>query len=261
MAFAGRLTIISGGIGGIGSAVGKVLRQQSAKLALLYAPFEEHQVHQALEEVYGSRDHPDIRTYACDITQPHSVEEAFAAIESDNVAPPTFLINSAGYVNLSPLEETTPEDSLKHYLINLYGPTLTGQAFARMYFRHKSKHPDIPGARIVNIASQAAHVALDHHGAYCASKAGLVGLTKSQASEWGARGIIANSVSPGPVWTALGRKAWADDKVREDYLRAVPTRDFAEPEEVAQVVSFLCQDSSRNINGTDLRLDGGYTAR
>ncbi|KAK7417473.1 hypothetical protein QQX98_004593 [Neonectria punicea] len=216
MAFASRLAIIPGGIGGIGSAVGELLREQGAKLALLYAPFEKDNVRQVLEEVYGSRNPGDIRTYACDITRPESVEEAFAAIATDDVAFPSFLINSAGYVNLSPLEQTTPEDSLRHYMINLYGPTLTAQAFARMYFKYKAKQPDAPGARIVNIASQAAHVALDRHGAYCASKAGLVGLTRCQASEWGVQGITANSVSPGPVWTALGKKAWADDKVREE---------------------------------------------
>ena len=101
-------------------------------------------------------------------------------------------------------------------MINLYGPTLTGQAFARLYFKARASQPNPPGGRIVNIASQAAFVALDKHGAYCASKAGLVGLTKCQANEWGARGITANTVSPGPVWTALGKKAWADDKVREE---------------------------------------------
>lgn len=81
------------------------------------------------------------------------------------------------------------------------------------------------------------------------------------ASEWGPRGITANTISPGPVWTALGKKAWADQKVREEYQAAVPTGKFAEPEEVASIVEFLCRDESLNINGIDVRLDGGYTAR
>ena len=80
----------------------------------------------------------------------------------------------------------------------------------------KQGQSNAPGGRIVNLASQAAHVALDKHGAYCASKAGLVGLTKCQANEWGKHGITANTVSPGPVWTALGKKAWGDDAVREE---------------------------------------------
>ena len=118
-----------------------------------------------------------------------------------------------------------------------------------------------PGGRIVNVASQAAHVALHQHGAYCASKAGLIGITKCMASEWGPKGITANTISPGPVWTVLGKKAWADQKQREIYQAAVPTGKFAEPEEVARIVSFLCQDQALNINGDDIRLDGGYTAR
>ncbi|KFH43508.1 L-xylulose reductase-like protein [Hapsidospora chrysogenum ATCC 11550] len=261
MAFNSRLVIIAGGIGGIGSAIGKLFRAQGARLALLYAPFEEESVGPTLEEVYGSRNHTDIATYACDITSPQSVQDAFDAIAAANTAFPAFLVNSAGYVNLSPLTETTPEDTLRHYMINLYGPTLTSQAFARLYLEAKAGRPDAPGGRIVHIGSQAAHVALDKHGAYCASKAGLLGLTRCQANEWGPEGITANTVSPGPVWTALGKKAWADDKVRGEYLWAVPTGQFAEPDEVANIVSFLCQDSSKNINGADMRLDGGYTAR
>ena len=202
--------------GGIGSAVGLSFKQQGIKLALLYAPFEADNVSAVLEQVYGAGPHFDISTYECDITDPSSVEAAFAAITQDNKGFPTILVNSAGYVNLSPLEETPPEDILRHYMINLYGPTLTGQAFARTYIAAKAKQPDGPGGRIVNLASQAAHVALNNHGAYCASKAGLVGLTKCQANEWGKHGITSNTVSPGPVWTALGKKAWGDDAVREE---------------------------------------------
>lgn len=146
------------------------------------------------------------------------MDQAFAAISKDNAAFPNILINAAGYVNLHPLEDFPPEDALKHYTTNLFGPTLTGQAFARLYLsrtKHGSKdEASRPGGRIVNIASQAAYVALAQHGPYCASKAGLVGLTKCQASEWGPYGITSNSVSPGPVWTELGKKAWADKQMR-----------------------------------------------
>lgn len=178
-----------------------------------------------LDTVYGptsSTDANAVKAYECDITSPSSVEDAFAAIASDSTAFPSILVNAAGYVSLSPFEQTTPEDSLKHYMINLYGPTLTCQAFARAYFAAKEARgnsgnaAEAPPGRIVNIASQAAHIALDQHAAYCASKAGLVGLTRSLALEWAPKGITANSVSPGPVWTPLGRKAWADERMRDE---------------------------------------------
>ncbi|EMC93386.1 hypothetical protein BAUCODRAFT_75729 [Baudoinia panamericana UAMH 10762] len=267
MALSSRLAIIAGGIGGIGSATGKLLRSNGAKLALLYAPFEAHRVKQTLSDVF---DHDgeaaatgNIATYECDITSPESVSRAFAAIAEDDAAFPSILVNAAGYVNLSPLEDTTPEDVLRHYNINLFGPTIVGQSFARLYMAAKKSATASPalGGRIVNIASQAAHVALHHHGAYCASKAGLIGLTKCMASEWGPIGITANSISPGPVWTELGKKAWADAKMREEYQAAIPTGRFAEPSEVARIIYFLCQDEALNINGVDVKLDGGYTVR
>jgi len=270
MALSSRLAIISGGIGGIGSCVGTLLRSQGAKVALLYAPFEADKVESILDGVYGtmSRGEEDsVKAYSCDVTDPASVAEAFEAITQDRAAFPSMLINAAGYVALSPFEKTSPQDSLKHYMVNLYGPTLTSQAFARAFFAakhvHKSGNATVqsPPGRIVNVASQAGHIALDQHAAYCASKAGLLGLTRSMALEWGPKGITSNSVSPGPVWTALGRKAWADAKVREEYQKKIPTGTFAEPEEVAHAVSMLVQDLSCNINGADIKIDGGFTVQ
>ncbi|KAK3673565.1 hypothetical protein LTR78_006469 [Recurvomyces mirabilis] len=264
MALASRLAIIPGGMGGIGSVTGKLLRGHGSKLALLYAPFEASKVASSIKETYGE-DSDDIRPYECDITSPSSVKNAFASIEKENAAFPAFLINSAGYVTLSPLEDTSPEEIQRHFNINLFGPTLTGQAFARMYFAARQKVADTGtkpyGGRIVNIASQAAHIALHLHGVYCASKAGVIGLTRSQASEWGPRGITANSISPGPVWTQMGKDAWADREAREAYQASVPTGEFAEPDEVARIVEFLVLDKALNINGADIRLDGGYTVR
>jgi NAD(P)-dependent dehydrogenase (short-subunit alcohol dehydrogenase family) len=219
-----------------------------------------------LRDVFGAS--PDVHAYPCDITSPSSVADAFTALNkeiSTESAFPSILVNAAGYISLSALEDTPAEETIKHLHVNLVGPMLASQEFARMYFRardDKVRSKDVaPPGRIVNIASQAAHIALHHHGAYCASKAGLVGLTKCMSSEWGGRGITANTVSPGPVWTALGKKAWADDAVREEYLKGVPTGTFAEPEEVAAAVAWLCQDLSGNVNGADFRLDGGFTAR
>lgn len=143
------------------------------------------------------------------------------------------------------MENTPPEETMKHLTTNVFGPMLCSQAFARLYFAaskaaESSTSPPAPG-RIVSISSQAAHAALHRHGAYCASKAGLMGLTRSMASEWGGRGITANTVSPTVAWTALGQKAWGQDSVREAFLATIPTGKFALPEEVADAVLFLCQ--------------------
>jgi NAD(P)-dependent dehydrogenase (short-subunit alcohol dehydrogenase family) len=197
----------------------------------------------------------EIYTYECDITAPDSVQSAFSSLHEDLVAPdssslaarafPSILINTAGYVSLSEMESTPPAETMKHLTTNVFGPMLCSQAFANMYFAASkvavsSTSPPPPG-RIVSISSQAAHVALQRHGAYCASKAGLMGLTRSMASEWAGRGITANTVSPTVAWTDLGKKAWGEDSVREAFLKSIPVGKFALPEEVADAVLFLCQ--------------------
>ncbi|KAL2858561.1 hypothetical protein BJY01DRAFT_201343 [Aspergillus pseudoustus] len=283
MAFARRLAILPGGLGGLGSSIGKKLRAQGAHLAILYAPFEAARRDQLLATGYGLRsaDTTDgISTYECDITSPESVQSAFSSLHGDLVAPddralfPSILVNTAGYVSLSNMETTPPEETLTHLTTNVYGPMLCSQAFANMYFAAraatttKSTMPAAPEApttptpgRIINLASQAAYVALHQHGAYCASKSALLGLTRCMASEWGSRGITANSVSPTVAWTELGQKAWGAEGVKEALFEKIPVGRAALPEEVADAVLFLCQDSSAMINGADIKVDGGYTIR
>ena len=195
-------------------------------------------------------------TYQCDITSAESVKSTFLTIEHDlallNTVRteqifPSILVNTAGYVSISNLEDTKSEESMKHLTTNILGPMLCSQAFAKLYFslceKVEAGSSQPPPGRIVSISSQAAHSALYRHGAYCASKAGLLGLTRSMAAEWGGRGITANTVSPTISWTPLAQKAWGDQSVREAFLKTIPTGRFALPQEVADAILFLCQVS------------------
>lgn len=165
---------------------------------------------------------------------------------------------------MQPLEETSADEALKNFLPNLLGPFITSNAFFHLY---RSKVVEIeekdeaspPPGRIISIASQAAHVALDGHGAYCASKAGLIGHTRCMASEWGSKGITANTVSPTVTWTPLAAKAWADEEKKAKHLAQIPTGRFSVPAEIAHAIEFLCRDESGMINGADVRVDGGFT--
>lgn len=247
------------GRGGLGSAVAQTLRENGAELALLYPPFEASRRKKVLESFYGSATPNGVSTYECDITSESSVKQAF-----DEIIPceafPSILVNAAGYVSVQPQEKTSADEALRNILPNLLGPFITSNAFFHLYqSRASQRGGKAPPGRIVSIASQAAHVALDGHGAYCASKAGLIGLTRCMASEWGGKGITSNSVSPTVTWTALAAKAWADDAKRERHLAQIPTGRFSEPGEVAQAIEFLCRDASRMINGADIRIDGGFT--
>jgi NAD(P)-dependent dehydrogenase (short-subunit alcohol dehydrogenase family) len=268
--YSGRLAIIAGGIGGLGSIIAQRLQANGARLILLYAPFEADRVKPTLERVFTSPDPERVHALQCDITAEVNVNEIFSkvidAICSDERNPsfPSILVNAAGYVSVQPLEDTTANEAMKNFLPNLLGPFITSNAFFKLYRKHAltlSSSEKPPPGRIISIASQAAHVALEGHGAYCASKAGLLGLTRCQASEWGSHGITSNTISPTVTWTPLAAKAWADEGRKNKHLSEIPTGRFAVPEEIAAAVEFLCRDESGMINGSDLRVDGGFTIR
>ena len=245
--------------GGLGSVIAKELYDQGAELAILYAPFESSKVQCVLDSVFEGCLMDRVNTIECDITCNKSVKHAFRQI--DNFAGfPSMLINAAGYVSVQPLEQTTEAETLLTIQTNLLGPINTSTAFFHLYQSKTSTKPDfIPPGRIVSISSQAAHVALDGHGIYCASKAGLIGYTKCMATEWGTKGITANTVSPTVTWTALAAKAWADSTKRDKHLSQIPVGRFSVPSEIAHAILFLCSDGSGMINGADLRIDGGFT--
>lgn len=259
--YTGRLAIIAGGLGGLGSATAQLLHASGATLALLYAPFEASRRDAQLEAAFGNPAPSTVRTYEADITDEASVSAAFSAIAKDaaesNVFP-SILINAAGYVSVQPLTETSAAEAAKNILPNLLGPFIVSNAFFNLYTGTAAPEgQEKPPGRIVSISSQAAHAALPNHGAYCASKAGLMGLVRSQALEWGPHGVTSNTVSPTVAMTELGRKAWADEKKKADMLAQIPVGRFAEPKEIAEAMEWLCRDGNGMLNGTDIKVDGG----
>ena len=130
----------------------------------------------------------------------------------------------------------------------------------------KQRPDDLPhlqaagGGRIVNIASTEAIVSTAGISAYSATKAGVVGITKSFAVELGRHGITVNCVCPGPINT--GMTAGIDESAKETYARRrVPLRRYGEPEEVAHMTLSLCLPASSFVNGAVIPVDGGMTIR
>ena len=152
---------------------------------------------------------------------------------------------------LAPAEDLALEAWDKTIDVNLKGTFLMCQAVGKHMLAASA-------ASIVNMASQAATVALDQHVAYCASKFGVVGVSKVLAAEWGGRGVRVNTISPTVVLTELGRKAW--DGPRGDALKelipwgASPIRTKSPPPQ-----SFSPPTRRAMITGADLLIDGGYT--
>ncbi|WP_337048904.1 GolD/DthD family dehydrogenase [Serratia fonticola] len=242
-ALQGKVALITGGVAGIGLAIAKCYLQNGAQVVLLDRAAQVVQIAQQLDEQQALG-------IVMDVTDKASVEQAVAQANA-YFGRLDVLVNSAGIVALYPAEEL-PEDAWDNTMaVNLKGVFLTSQAVGHYFIRQGS-------GSIINLASQAGVVALPNHLAYCASKAGVIGLTQVLALEWGPHNVRVNAISPTVVLTELGRKAWSGE-VAEQMKQKIPLRRFAEPEDIAASALFLASDAASMITGSNLVVDGGYT--
>jgi NAD(P)-dependent dehydrogenase (short-subunit alcohol dehydrogenase family) len=165
------------------------------------------------------------------------------------------LVNNAGISLIMPAEQTSAAQWQRVMAVNLFGPFLFCRYLGAQMLSRGS-------GSIVNVASIAGLAGVSHRSAYNASKHGLVGLTRTLASEWGGRGVRVNAVCPAWIKTEMdaadqGAGAYSDT----DIIDRVPMARFALPKDVAEAIAFLL-DANRSgfINGISLPVDGGWTA-
>jgi NAD(P)-dependent dehydrogenase (short-subunit alcohol dehydrogenase family) len=240
-----KIALVTGGASGIGAAIASAFVAKGAQVAIVDVN-EAAALETAAAVGNGSRG------FRCDVSDSASVTATVDAVV-EALGRIEILVNSAGIALLAPAEEIPLDAWDKTIDVNLKGTFLMCQAVG--------KHMLAAGRGvIVNMASQAATVALDQHVAYCASKFGVVGVSKVLAAEWGGRGVRVNTISPTVVLTELGHKAW--DGPRGDALKKlIPTGRFAYPNEIAAAAVFLASDAAAMITGADLLVDGGYTIK
>lgn len=242
--FTGKVALVTGGASGIGLAVAQAFVDRGTRLILLD---RDPRVEAVAETIGGQGNHLGL---VVDLTD----DAALAAAVNRVVATCgriDILVNNAGFARLAPAEDVTMEDWDAHIALNLRAPFLMSRQVGRVMLAQGS-------GRIVNIASQAGIVALPHHVAYSAAKAAIINMSKVLALEWGPRGITVNAISPTVVETELGRRVWAGEPGEAMKLR-IPTRRFAQPEEIAIAALYLASGAAGMVNGENLVIDGGFT--
>jgi NAD(P)-dependent dehydrogenase (short-subunit alcohol dehydrogenase family) len=243
---AGRRALITGAGSGIGESTARLLAAEGAQVGLMGRRAGQ------LQRV--AADLPGAVTVPADISDYGQVLAALDATEAA-IGPVDIVVNCAGVIGPTPLDRLTPAIWDQTLAINLSGAFYVGRE-AGLRMRARS------GGHIVNVASDLAFTAGPGYVDYCASKAGLVGLTRGLAVEL-APSVLVNAVAPGPVDTPMmdhELSMEADpDAAREATIRRVPLLRVAGPDEVARAILFLITDAGYTT-GSVLPIDGGVTA-
>jgi 3-oxoacyl-[acyl-carrier protein] reductase len=242
----GRVAIVTGGGRGIGRAVALRLANEGADLAISYRANDET-AENAAEEARAAGVRCEI--FKGDIAAPDDVGALIKGVD-DAFGRIDILVNNAGLTRDNLLMRMKEEEFDEVINTNLKGTYLCTRAVLRSMIRAR-------WGRIVNISSVVGLVGNAGQANYAASKAGIIGFTKSVAREVAQRGITANVVAPGYVETELTGRL--PEEVKDQIRGQVPAGRFGEAGEVAEVVAFLAGDGAGYVTGQTVAVDGGMT--
>ncbi len=241
----GKVALITGAGRGIGRAIAILYAQKGAKLILVG---KSKNVTETEKEI--KKYDTDCISLIYDLTETDNI--GFIIKKSMNrYGRIDILVNNAGVVFPEDAETATKTSWDKTLAVNLTAPFLLSQAVGKEMIKTKK-------GKIINISSLASVLGFDKRSAYCASKAGLVGLTRALAFEWARYHINVNAISPTVTLTEMAKKAWAGES-GEKMKKKIPMGRFVYPEEVAAMAAFLGSDASDMITGANIIIDGGYS--
>jgi 3-oxoacyl-[acyl-carrier protein] reductase len=243
--FEGKSAIVTGGTRGIGKAIVLELARHGANVAFNYSKSaEEAELLRAEVEEYG------VKTFSaqCDVANTELVAE-YVGLVKEAFGTVDFLVNNAGITRDQLILRMKEEDWDAVIDTNLKGAWNFCKAVLRPMMRNEN------GGSIVNISSISGVVGMLGQSNYSASKAGMIGLTKSLAKEVASRKITVNAVALGLVETEMASEMNAD--YREKILSQIPLGRLGNVQESAEIVAFLLSDSARYITGQVIQADGG----
>ncbi|MBU2504436.1 MAG: 3-oxoacyl-[acyl-carrier-protein] reductase [Candidatus Omnitrophica bacterium] len=242
MDFRDKVVIVTGAAQGIGKEIALGFARKKAKVGLF--DVNEDRISQTVEEI---KSYSQVLGFKVDVTNLEEVEKGINKI-IDNWGRVDILINNAGLAKDSLILRLAESDWDKVLAVNLKGAFNCIRTAAK--FMVKQRY-----GRIINMSSVIGIMGNPGQANYAASKAGLIGLTKSLAKELGSRNINVNAVAPGYIETAMTEKL--DGKIKEEMLGRIPLRRFGQPQDVAKAVFFLASSDADYITGQALVVDGG----
>ncbi|MCR4426962.1 MAG: 3-oxoacyl-[acyl-carrier-protein] reductase [Firmicutes bacterium] len=245
MRLTGKTAIVTGGARGIGRAIALRLGREGASVAVNYFSSSEESASALAKEIEASGGCAMV--VPGDVTSESDVRSLFDKVMSA-WGRVDILVNNAGITRDGLAVRMSSEDFTRVLDVNLLGTFHCSRQAAQIMLRQR-------GGRIINISSVVGITGNPGQANYAASKAGIIGLTKSLALELASRGITVNAVAPGFIVTDM--TSALDSAVREGYLARIPMRKLGEPDDVAGVVSFLASDDSAYITGQVIQVDGG----
>ncbi len=240
------VALVTGGGRGIGRAIALAMAERGFSLAVNYSRSEKAalEVCDIIRQKGG-----EARSFQADVSKSEEVKILFSALQKD-LGPVSVLVNNAGITRDGLILRMKDEDWHGVLEANLSSVYYCTREALRSMVRAK-------WGRIINLASVVGIIGNSGQANYCASKAGVIGLTKSVAREYAARGITANAIAPGFISSDMTDSLPAE--AREALLRQIPAGRPGNPEDVASVAGFLASPEASYITGQVIAVDGGMT--
>jgi len=245
----GKVALITGGSKGLGESMALGLAQAGATVAICSRT--QADCDRVASEIAGSTGQACMG-FAGDVTQESEVDRVFDTVV-ERFGKLDVLINSAG-MNVRHLIEEFPAEEFRRVIdLNLTGVWLCCRAAARIM------KPQGSGS-VINVASALSEASLQERSAYCSSKAGLIGLTKTLALEWASTNVRVNALCPGPFLTEINIPLLKEPEKVKSLLNLTALNRWAELPEIRGAALYLASDASSFMTGASLYVDGGWTA-
>ena len=240
-----KTVLVTGGSRGIGKSISTTLsKSHHVVVGYVHSQDKAEEVVSEITESGGSANSVEIN-----ISSKESVERAFATIE-DAYGSVDILINNAGITKDNILPRMKEDEWLDVIQTNLTGSFYTSQRAIKQMMKNK-------WGRIIFISSVVGISGNQGQANYAASKAGLIGLSKSISKELGSRNITSNVIAPGYIETDM--TSFLNDENKENIIEQLSIKRIGKPEDISNVVAFLCNDESEYITGQVIPVDGGLT--